>query len=83
MASPEANQRIFKSAVKADSELAKQVEAFVEGGEETFAFPPTLSGAERAAVHKIARRNGLKAKSDGSEEEGTRRIMLYRPSSED
>lgn len=83
MASPEAKQRIFKSAVKADSQLAKQVEAFVEGGEETFAFPAALSGAERAAVHKIARRNGLKAKSDGSEEEGTRRITLYRPSSEE
>jgi hypothetical protein len=32
MASAEAKQRIFKSAVKADSELAKQVQAFVEGG---------------------------------------------------
>ena len=83
MASPEAKQRIFKSAVKADSQLAKQVEAFVEGGEKTYAFPAELSGAERAAVHKIARRNGLKAKSDGLEEDGTRRITLYRPSSEE
>ena len=58
--------------------------AFVEDvGADSFAFSTSLTGAERAAVHKIARRCGLKAKSDGSEDEGTRCITLYRPTSEE
>ena len=84
MASSESKQRAFKKAVQTGSALDQQVQAFVEDVDSvSFAFPAELTGAERAAVHKIARRCGLKAKSDGSEDDGTRRITLYRPSSEE
>ena len=73
----------FRSASRPDSELAKAVAAFCDGDAPELAFPASLCGAERAALHQLARRAGLRAVSAGSEAEGTRVLTLHRPSSEE
>ena len=73
----------FRSASRPDSELAKAVAKFCDGDAPEKAFPASLCGAERAALHQLARRAGLRAVSAGSEAEGTRVLTLHRPSSEE
>eukprot|EP01045_Picozoa_sp_COSAG04_P016032 COSAG04_NODE_1308_length_7288_cov_2.749339_9_plen_91_part_01 len=41
----------FRSASRPDSELAKAVAAFCDGDAPELAFPASLCGAERAALH--------------------------------
>ena len=61
-----------------------RIEAFAakeggDGGDDAkLTLTQSLSSAERAAVHELARRLGLGSKSEGSDDDGTRVVTVFR-----